>query len=123
MHNKCNVLESAPNSPPSPCSLGLWKNCLLLNRSLEPERLGTTVLKVLPGRSSSMFSIAVRSWSVLGGWAEDFHLTCQILRPDSILKREKLSKLHETSNPYCECKLLAFYSLATENMFFMKMKK
>ena len=108
---------------PLPCSLGPWKHCLPLNRSLVLKRLGTTVLKVLPGRSSVMLSVPVRSWSVLGGWAEDFHLTFQILREDSILKCEKLSKLHETSYPYCGCKLLASYSLATESTFFMKMKK
>ena len=47
MHNKCNVLESSPNHPPTP---GPWKNCLPRNRSLVPKRLGTAVVKGLEFR-------------------------------------------------------------------------
>lgn len=83
------------------------------------------VLKSLSVRSSAVLSISVRHWSMLGGREEDFYLTLQILRQDSILKCETLVKLHETSQyTYCKNKLLDFYSLAAgSNIFSRKLKK
>ena len=42
VHSKCNMLESSQNL--SPCCPGAWKNGLLWNRCLVPERWGTTAL-------------------------------------------------------------------------------
>ena len=38
---ECNALQSSRNHPPPP---GLWTNCLPLNESLMPKRLGTIAL-------------------------------------------------------------------------------
>ena len=47
-HDKCNVLESSRNHPPTPSP---WKNGFPRNRSLVPKRLGTAALISLPGLS------------------------------------------------------------------------